>query len=174
MKIILSGKELAQSGLSCRDFDSDSPEAASLISKLVGAVYLRKGLPVPGQRLFAEVFPTSGKGCVVYISSVDGSLFPETGTIVLITDSTAALTQAAKLIQIYAGKHCTSSLYADSSSFKLTIELDEDIAPLTERLRQTAAVAPANECILAHITEHCRTIIPENAVDTLSELTIPS
>lgn len=170
MKIILSGKELARAGLTGRDMTGDSPQSAALITKIVEAVYTQRGLSVPQCRLFAEVFPTGGKGCVLYISSINGNLFPETGNAVIITDSIPALINAARLIKPHLSEKGKSRLYADSRSFKLTAEITESEEPVTAESEKYVNIIPATESVLAHISEHCRTIIGENAVETLSSL----
>lgn len=181
VKVVLTADELERAGLSYNDIDSTNPLTVSILLKFIdrSCGSLNRFLSESSlsdldgrSRLFTEIFPAKDGGCIFYISSSEGSILTENlKSYVIVTDSPEDLLRAAYTIKNRMGANlCSSTLSADEASFKLTADIPSSDSKLKSVLTCRVKLEPADESVMAHINEHCRTVIGENAVEKLSAL----
>lgn len=169
VKITVSGRELARSGLTVSDIDGKSPLAVMLLSGLVEKVY-------PGcdiGKLNAEVFHTGDSGCILYLSKTSEEQVDSFVKTVITADSVEKLISLCGLLSRMDIDAGSSIVVGEKSALRLIVSLPDDHPALTGMLMRRAELVRGDSHVIAHIMEHGRVIVPANAVETLAKLAEP-
>lgn len=166
VKIILSGKELARSGLTVSDIDGKTPLSVMLLSGLIERIYPDSG----SAQLNIEVFPSKDQGCVLYISPVSPEKTASDIRTIITADSVEKLVSVCRMISEAGITVKNSAVIGEKELLRLIADLPSDSAPLISSLMKISGIAKAEDNAVAHVMEHGSVIIPRNAVETVLRL----
>lgn len=169
VKITLSGKELARAGLTVSDIDGKSPLSVMLLSGLIEKIYPGGG----SSQLNIEVFAAKDGGCVLYISDISPSAKAAATVKTIITVySVDDLVSVCRIVSKAGICPKNSAVIGEKGRLRLVVGLPADQPALISELLAFSWLENADDHALAHILEHGRVMIPQNAVDIASRLAV--
>ncbi len=67
MKITLSGEDLSEYAIDCRNMDYDSPQSRKALDGILAAVEAKTGLNMREGRLYIQFYPSRDGGCEIFL-----------------------------------------------------------------------------------------------------------
>ena len=175
VKVCLSAKELDDFGLSRESIGENESDTRKLIIYILDEILHTLGKDLSSGRLCIEIFPTSEKGCLMYIS--DSSSYTaahrrrrkkrtaddtaEAPELVFSCSTAEELMGCADILRNRAGKLISrSSLFISQEDFRIVVSV---AVPLHgEDFPQSITAA--------YTREHCSLLIADDAIERLSGL----
>lgn len=162
VKITLTGRELARSGLTVSDITGKTPLAVLLLGELVHRI-------CPDQEEYAaEAIPTKDGGCILYITKAVPCSDERIRTL-LTFSSAQALCGSCSLLFRMGICPADSSVYYRKGKLCLIAELPPEDSTVYKAAASKAEQIITDECLILHITEHGRELIFKNAISTAAE-----
>lgn len=162
-RAVISESELILMGLSADELHESSQAASSLISEMV-----RKAFPEKGKYTVSiEIIPVKWGGCVFIMTRKPQ--YAGISPMIITTESAEELMGICKKIKSLNISCPESAVTGGNGYLRLIVRLPDDIL-LYESLSEKGAILPADEIVLAKLSEHDKVVIPKNAVEILSGL----
>ncbi len=181
IKIYLTKEELCENGLSACTIDYASTHSRFFIWQLLEQAYIDTGFELGEDKISVKVFPSKDGSCELFISKLceKNNKDPQrnNGFLAVTRDVDSLFSMCARLKS--GGFHGKSSLFVDDKdNFVMTAKYKSGLpsyiknkisgnAPDLSFLSEYAQIFDMNEMLEAYISEHCRPLCQNNAIETI-------
>ncbi len=181
IKIYLTKEELCENGLSACTIDYASTHSRYFIWQLLEQAYIDTGFELGEEKISVKVFPSKDGSCELFITKLsskqDEKSTKKVGFLAVTSELNDLFSLCVRLKnEGFRGK---SSLFVDDKdNFVMTAKAksvypsyiknkNSKPAPDLSFLSEYARVFEMDEMYEAYISEHCKTLCENNAIETL-------
>lgn len=174
VKITLTEPDMSDYDIDYQSLDKKNPDTRRVLLELLEVVREEKDIDLTDEKLYVEVFPKSGGGCLMYISMLNTrvrakrELYCE---IVCEVEDKNDLTALCKgMFHSHSHLIRCSELYLSQSGYRLIVStFSKAEERLCHIISEYGKVLGKGEILAAATREHCEEIIPSEAVEKLSK-----
>ncbi|MDR2908632.1 MAG: adaptor protein MecA [Oscillospiraceae bacterium] len=179
LKIMLTREELEELDIQYDEVDYSDSETRRTLLKLLEQGSAEAGFHPRRSRLFIEIFPGGGGGCVIYYTRVSGGevlsqgrFVPGPVPAVFAFKRAETLIECCKKFMPLCGHRIyKSALYRLKGRLRLVIwPLDYNDRLSVSFLSEYGRLVGEGNLLFSHIEEHGETVLESDAVETVSEL----
>lgn len=175
LKVLLSAEDMQSLGLDYESMDYTDPTTRRALISILENGRGKVGFHPRKAKLFIEVYPCEGGGCVLYFTNLHmparGSRAGMEPVLFEFEDSDSLIEGACKGFERYGHRIYKSSLYLMEGKYRLVVyPLDYTDRLSVYFLSEFGKRLGEGELLAAHTDEYGKALIRGNAIETLAEL----
>jgi len=177
LKVNLTAQDLTELGLDYEDLDYKDERTRTILVDLIIQGRAQVGFSPRSSKLYIEIYPREEGGCVIYYTRLTtgqlgagGSFLPGPIPVVFAFEDLGTLLSACQRTHaLYHHRILKSCLYTRGNHYRLIIyPLDFGGSISVSFLREYARLVGEGAILTAHIEEHWRLLITDNALELLA------
>ena len=176
LKVILTAEDMAELDLDYEQMDYADPQTRKALMRILKEGKAQAGFSPHKTKLFIEVYPCDGGGCVLYFTNLyaaakEGGSCSGMDPVLFQFQDVDVLTQGACMVfDRYSHRIYKSSLYLLDGCYRLIVwPLDYSDRLSVYFLSEYGEKVGEGELLAAFTEEHGQELIRDNAIDILSK-----
>ena len=179
LKVSLSADDLEAFGMDYQNLDYNDGATREILLELLNKGRAEVGFLPKRAKLYIEIYPREGGGCVIYYTRLPGNQ-PHTGWPFLpgpspiafaFADAQTLLDGCAKAYGLYRHRIYKSSLYALGAQYRLIIyPLDYNDNLSVNFLSEYGRLVGEGQVLASYIEEHGKLLRESTALETLAKI----
>ena len=176
IKVVLNKNDMSLYNVSFENLDRSSPETKRLLLDLIHNIKEEKDLDLSSEKLFVEAFPKEDGGCLLYLSTLNGSVkvTPEKSNlynsiICEIKSPEILLNVSKKLYNLFIHILHNSELYYKDGTYQLILHTYKRAdKKLKTVLSEFCEIVGSGEVDSSLIREHYMCVFPIDAIEEIN------